>query len=177
MTLRRPSRFARREGSSAVEFAMVAMPFFFMMFAILELGLVFVTDSVLENAVMETGRLVRTGQAAGSNLTAAQFKTKLCEKMSIFQNDCPARATVDVRVIPTFVNANPPDPMANGTSFNTAGLGYDRGQPCNLILIRTWYSQPLLTPFLKQALSKLGDGNVMMTATTTFRNEPYNGMC
>ena len=40
----------RREGAAAVEFAMVAIPFFLMIFSILELGVVFVLDSVLETA-------------------------------------------------------------------------------------------------------------------------------
>ncbi len=162
----------RRDGSSAVEFAMVAFPFFFMMFAIMELGLVFVTDSVLENATVETGRLVRTGEAATGNMSAEQFKTELCNRMSIFKSDCPGRATVDVRELPQF-RTNPPDPLANGTSFDASGLDYKLGQPGSLVLVRIWYRQPLFTPFLKQAMSKLGDGDTIMIATTAFRNEPY----
>ena len=177
--IRRPTlavlrRRRNRDGSSAVEFAMVAFPFFFMMFAIIELGMVFVTDSVLDTAVIETGRLVRTGQAAGSNLTAEEFKTQLCGKMSIFSGQCASRATVDVREIPQFRNQNPPDPMASGTSFDPSQLTYTTGQPGSLILVRTWYKQPLFTPFLKQALSQLGDGDTIMTATTAFRNEPWD---
>jgi Flp pilus assembly protein TadG len=163
-----------RDGSSAVEFAMVAFPFFFMLFAIMEIGLIFVTDSILENATIETGRLVRTGQAAGSSLTAPQFKTALCAKMSIFSGDCPTRATVDVREITQFRNANPPDPLANGKNFDGSSLTYITGQPGSLMLVRVWYAQPLITPFMAQSLSKLGNGSAMLTATTTFRNEPYN---
>jgi Flp pilus assembly protein TadG len=163
-----------RDGSSAVEFAMVALPFFFMLFAIMEIGLIFVTDSILENATIETGRLVRTGQAAGSSLTASQFKTALCAKMSIFSGDCPTRATVDVREITQFRNANPPDPLANGKNFDGSSLTYITGQPGSLMLVRVWYAQPLITPFMAQSLSKLGNGSAMLTATTTFRNEPYN---
>jgi Flp pilus assembly protein TadG len=172
----RPARTGRRsrDGSSAVEFAMVAFPFFFMLFAIMEVGLIFVTDSILENATIETGRLIRTGQAANSSLTAAQFKTALCAKMSIFSGDCPTRATVDVREITQFRNVNPPDPLANGASFDSSALTYVTGQPGSLMLVRVWYAQPLITPFMAQSLSKLGNGAAMLTATTTFRNEPYN---
>lgn len=165
---------SNRDGSVAIEFAMVAFPFFFMMFAIIEIGMIFVTDSILENATLETGRLVRTGQAAGSNMSATQFKTTFCDHMSIFASQCPSRATVDVRVINQFKNQTPPDPTANGTSFDTSQLTYDTGQPGSLVLVRVFYKQPLFTPFLAQALSKLGDGNTIMTATTTFRNEPYD---
>ncbi len=159
-----------REGSAAVEFGMVALPFVLMMFAILELGMVFVTDSILENATIETSRLVRTGQASAQSMTAAQFKTTLCGRMSIFSTDCAARATVDVRVIPQF-NTVPPDPMAGGT-FSTAALTYSNGSPGDLVLVRVWYRQPLLTTFMAQGLSRLNDGNAILTSTTAFRNEP-----
>ena len=167
--LRRGLRRAT-DGSTAVEFGMVVLPFCLMMFSILELGLVFVTDSVLENATIETGRLVRTGQASAQGMTAAQFKNSLCGRMSVFSGDCAARATVDVRVIPQF-NMTPPDPMASGT-FNAAGLTYSNGQPGDLVLVRVWYRQPLLTTFMSQGLSRLNDGTIRMTATTAFRNEP-----
>ena len=159
-----------REGSAAVEFGMVALPFTLMMFAILELGMVFVTDSVLENATIETGRLVRTGQATAQGMTAAQFKTSLCSRMSIFAGDCATRATVDVREIPQFATT-PPDPTASGT-FSTAALTYTNGDPGDLILVRVWYRQPLLTTFMAQGLSRLNDGATLLTATTAFRNEP-----
>jgi len=163
----------RRDGQAAVEFAMVAAPFFFMLFAILELGLVFVTDSVIENAILETGRLVRTGQAQTANMTEAEFKEDMCERMSIFAADCDTRATIDVRVLDQFRDANPPDPLGDGESFDDSDLVFDAGAPGSLILIRVWYEQPLLTPFLSQALSRLDDGKAVLTATTTFRNEPY----
>ena len=173
--MQRPRRRrGAREGSAAVEFALVAFPFFFMLFAIMEIGVVFVTDAVLDNAVLDAGRLVRTGQAANSNMTAAQFKTALCGKMSVFSPGCDERTTVDVRVIPQFRDPTLPDPMSNGSSFDTSELTYTSGQPGSLVLIRAWYRQPLFTPFLSQALSRLGDGTIMMTATATFRNEPWD---
>jgi len=43
---------------------MVALPFIPMVFSTPELGMIFVTDSVLETATIETGRRVRTGQAS-----------------------------------------------------------------------------------------------------------------
>lgn len=158
------------DGATAVEFGMVALPFIFMMFAIMELAVIFVTDSILENAAIETGRLVRTGQASAQNMTAEQFKASLCSRMSIFSGDCPSRASVDVRVIPQF-GVTPPDPMAGGT-FDEGSLGYNHGEPGQLILVRVWYRQPLLTPFFSQGLSRLNDGSARLMATTAFRNEP-----
>lgn len=163
---------AARRGSTAVEFAMVAAPFFFMMFAVLELAFVFVLDSALENAVIETGRLVRTGQADSQAFTGDQFKTALCARMNIFSGDCLSKVTVDVREIPQFTNPNPPDPTS-GQTFSEAGLTYDNGDPGSLMLVRAWYRHQLVTPLLEQGLARMGDGKAILTATTAFRNEPW----
>ena len=159
-----------RDGSAAVEFALVALPFCFMIFAILEVALIFTLDSVLENAAIDTGRLVRTGQASAQGMTATEFKENLCSRMSIFSGDCAEKATVDVRVIPQF-DTLPPDPLA-GEGFDPSGLTYDNGNPGNLVLVRVWYQHPLLTSFLSQGLSQVGDRTAVLTATTAFRNEP-----
>ena len=166
----RRSLWRNRDGSVAVEFAFVAVPFCFMLFAILEVALIFTLDSVLENATIETGRLVRTGQASAQGMTAAQFKDELCSRMVIFADDCATSATIDVRVIPQF-NIAPPDPLA-GEGFNPAGLTYDNGNPGNLVLVRVWYQHPLLTTFLSQGLSRVGNRTAVLTSTTAFRNEP-----
>lgn len=149
---------------------MVALPFCLMIFSILELGLVFVLDSVLDNATAETGRLVRTGQAEAASMTPEQFRTSVCSRMSVFSGGCAARLTIDVREIPQFATV-PPDPMADGT-FDDSVLAYSNGSPGDLILVRVWYKHPLVTPFLAQGLSRLNDGTARLTATTAFRNEP-----
>lgn len=164
-------RFLRaQDGSTLVEFAFVIFPFFFMVFAILEVALIFTVNSVLENATIETGRLVRTGQASAVNMGAVEFKNRLCARMSIFADECQSRASIDVRVIPQF-DAVPPDPTAGG-EFDPSGLTYANGLPGDLILVRVWYKHPLVTAFLAQSLSRLPDGTTLLMSTTAFRNEP-----
>ena len=164
-----------REGSAAVEFAMVATPFFFMIFAVLELGMVFLVDSVLESAVLDASRIVRTGQADTGNITAAQFKTALCSRMSVFQGDCGARADVDVRVMPEFSDGIPDSPIRDGV-LDKSKLEYNRGNPGDLMLVRVYYSQPLVTPLMQTALSRLNSGAAVISVTTAFRNEPYRNV-
>lgn len=168
-----PPRARRaREGAAAVEFGIVALPFFMMIFAILELGMVFVLDSVLNSAVMDTGRLVRTGEAEAAGFSAAVFKTQVCSRMNIFAGDCGNRLTVDVREIPRFQTPSLPDPMETG-AFEDSSLAYANGQPGSLMVVRAWYRHTLFTPFLSQGLSRLNDGAAMLTATSAFRNEPW----
>jgi Flp pilus assembly protein TadG len=167
----RLARFRRDEtGATAVEFALVAAPFLFMLFAVIELALVFVLDSALENAVMETGRLVRTGQAQA--MTQTQFADSVCQRMTMFAADCPDRIAIDVRVLPRFGGQPLPDPMAGG-EFSTTGLVFQTGGPRQIVVVTTWYRQPLITPMMNQVLSRLGNGIVVLTATSAFRNEPF----
>ncbi len=57
-----------RRGATAVEFAIVAPVFFFLIFLIAETAMIFIAEQVLDNAVFESARLVRTGQAQKSRM-------------------------------------------------------------------------------------------------------------
>ena len=151
---------------------MVAIPFFLMIFSILELGIVFVLDSTLETATTATGRLVRTGQAQNQSFDKARFKTELCSRMMLFKSDCADRVTIDVRVIPQFAVDNLEDPITNG-ALDSNKTTYDGGKAGDLVLVRVWYAHPLATPFLSQSVSRIGPGKVLLVAATAFRNEPF----
>ncbi|WP_312784893.1 TadE/TadG family type IV pilus assembly protein [Brevundimonas sp.] len=161
-----------REGSTAIEFAMLAMPFFFLLFGILEIGMLLLLDAVVETAVSDTGRLVRTGQAQQQTLTTADIKQKLCARMSVFSADCPSRAFIDVRVVDSFTTPIAPNPLSSGV-FDQSKLTYQPGAPGDRVMVRIWYEQPIVTPFIAQALSRSTDHKVWLTTTLAFRNEPY----
>lgn len=173
--IERPRRFVRRligsnKGTAAVEFAIVAAPFFLMLGAIMELALVFVVDSVLDNATIQTGRMIRTGQASAQSFDAARFKKEVCSRMSVFSSDCESRATVDVRVIGAF-NAKVPDPSKPEELKDC----YDGGGPGSLVLARVWYRQTVITPLMDQAVARVGDNRAtLLRSATAFKNEPFS---
>ena len=77
-------RFRRnRRGSAAVEFALVAPIFFAVLFAIIELALVFFASQMLETVTQDSARLIMTGQAQNAAYTQAQFKTDVCAKLTM----------------------------------------------------------------------------------------------
>jgi hypothetical protein len=165
-------RRRRREGAAAVEFAIVALPFFFVIFAVLELGVIFLVDSTLEAAVQQATRLVRTGQAQTGAISPAQFRAAMCENMSVFEGDCQERAVIDVRPIPQFRDPNPPNPIVDG-EFDPDQTDFDPGDAGDLMLVRVWYQQPVFTPMLSRALTRLDSGDAVIQVTTAFRNEPF----
>lgn len=161
-----------REGAAAVEFAMVALPFFILLYSLIELGLVFMIDAVAENAVVDATRLIRTGQAYEQGFDATKFKSAFCENMSVFKSDCAARTTIDVRVVTSFATpATTKDADGDGVPDKDA---YNGGDAEDLILVRIWYRQPMIAPSLTQAVTKGGPGEVVISSTTAFRNEPWH---
>ena len=171
--LKLPARLGRdRRGPAGVVSAFVALPFFLMLFALLDLGLIFTLDAVLENAAIDTGRLVRTGQASAASFDKERFKQELCSRMSIFAGDCEDRAIVDVQPITTFDSPIVADPVTDG-ALDDGKAAYDGGAPGSLMLVRVWYRQPVFTPFLSQEVEAWKNGHTL-TATTAFQNEPWS---
>lgn len=168
------ARFRRaREGATALEFALVAAPFLFMIFSIIELALVFVMSTTLENAVADAGRRIRTGELqTNGQANAAAFRQQICDGMGWLEDSCPNRLSVDVRAFTTFASASAPDPTADGI-IEPDELSFEAGKAESVVLVRAWYRWPLVTPFLSKALSKLDTGEALVVSATTFRNEPY----
>ena len=146
---------------------MVGGLFFLMLFALFEIAMVFTVDSVLQSATTDTGRLVRTGEAASQGFDATRFKAAVCDRMGIFASDCENRATVRVETVERFDAPPPPPPEPDDLTDR-----YDGGAPGDLMRVTVWYAQPVLTPFLDQAVSRQGF-TALLTATTAFRNEPW----
>lgn len=143
-----------------------------MMFALLEVGMLFTLDSTLESAVQQTSRMIRTGEAARSGFTAAQFKTEMCERMTIFSAGCESHAFVDVREITQFRSPEPPDPLAGG-DLDQKDMDYGNGAAGSLMLVRIWYKHPVFTPMMRQMLARTNKGEAVLMAATTFKNEPF----
>lgn len=159
-------RFARDDdGSTAIEFAFVSIPFLLLVFGIIELGIAFLVSMSLENALIMADRKIRTGDA--QNTTKAQFLKDVCGQMSWLGNACTNSITLDVRVLPSFADANKlQKPVTGSTCFDTGG-------PSSIMLVRGYYKWPLITPLLQQAVGGT-TGAREVTFATVFVNEPYS---
>jgi Flp pilus assembly protein TadG len=167
-------RFARaRDGAAAVEMALVATPFLMLVFGVMEMGMIFLVSSSLENATAMAARTIRTGQMqSGGAATASAFKTAICAKFGWMQADCTSNLYVDVRTFSSFSSVTAPQPVTNGV-FNANALTFTPGGPQDIVVVRAYYQWPLMTPLMNQALQQVNGGKALITSTATFRNEPY----
>jgi len=165
-------RFARQQGgAAAVEFALVAVPFLALTFAILETALVFFAGQTLETAVTDASRLILTGQAQTANYTQADFKNAVCARVyGLF--DCAGGIYVDVKNYSSFSSINNTPPVNNGT-FDSSKVAYQLAGPNCIQVVTVYYQWPIYVTMLGNNLANLSGNKRLLAATAVFRNEPY----
>lgn len=163
-------RFRRdRKGQVAVQFAMIALPFFMMMFAIIETALIFFANQALETATQDTARLIMTGQVQLGGMTAGTFKSSLCGRLSGLI-DCAGGVDVDVKSYPSFSNVSIANPISNGKYVNPTG--FSPGKAGDIVVVRTFYQWPTFVSGLGYDPGNLDNKKRLLVATAAFRNEP-----
>lgn len=170
-------RFIRRkDGATAVEFSLLALPFLALTFAIMETALVFFAGQVLETAAADAARLVMTGRAQQQNMTQAAFKQYVCDRANTYGLfDCEVNGQgggiqVDVQTYSSFANADMSRPV-NPDGTLKAPL-YQPGGPGDVVVVRFIYQWPIYVPLMGLNLADMGNKRLLV-ATAAFRNEPY----
>lgn len=164
---------AARRGATAVEFALVAAPFLALMFGVLELGLVFMVSTTLDNATEAAARTIRTGQLQTAGGGPESFKTAICDNMTWLGSSCGAKLTVDVRTFPKFADVSMTEPVADG-EVDSSMTDFVAGNGEDIVVVRAYYEWTLITPMLNAGLANLGGTKRLIYSTVTFRNEPYD---
>ncbi len=166
------ARFRREQkGSAAVEFAIVAVPFVALMFAILETALMFFADQTLDTAVANAARLIRTGQAQQQGFDINKFKSQICGQISTLFN-CSSGLMLDVRKYTSFNSIDLTVPTdANGNL--DVQQNYDPGHGGDIVVVRAYYEWPVFVKLFGNDLTNMPDGNHLLVATAAFRNEPF----
>ncbi len=166
-------RFVRRQdGTAAIEFSLIAVPFLALTFAILETALVFFASQTLENAATQAGRLIMTGQAQNAGYSKDDFKTQVCSFLAGGLFNCANGVYVDVKTYTNFSSVNTASPVANG-QFDTTKMDYDPGKQGNIVVVSLYYQWPIYVSLLGSNLSNLNGNYRLLVATSVFRNEPY----
>lgn len=167
-------RFRRAEdGSVAVEFGLISVPFFAFLFALIETALIFFASVAMEGAMEDAARLVRTGQAQTQGLSSAQFKQIICDRSPLFF-DCADKLEIDVRTFSNFGNVNFPDPLDDEGNLSST-FQFQPGNAGDVVLVRAFYVWDVMTP-IGIGLENMSGGNRLLASSAVFRNEPFQGI-
>ena len=172
--LKRPKiirRFRKDDdGATAVEFAMIAGPFFLLIFAIIESSIYFLAGQYLESSIDEVGRMVRTGQL-DSNTTEAAFKQEICDA-SALMFDCGS-LKIDLSIAATFDTLDdPPTPDPDG-NYDSSAFSFTPPGASQIAMITVMYEWPILTNYAAPLMTNTSGKWALLTATAVFRTEPY----
>lgn len=167
--------FARaRGGTTAVEFAMIAMPFFILLIGLIEICVMFVVMTVLEHGAREGARDIRTGEFQRSAaVTRDALRNDICDAMAnLF--DCENRITISVDRLAAFPASAPAVPLkADGTLQDESTLPFNPGGREDIVVVQVFFEWSLITPGLTLPLANYPDNQRLMIATVAFRNEPF----
>jgi Flp pilus assembly protein TadG len=175
--LPRPGTFLRDDkGASAVEFAMVAMPFFALLGGLIELGMIFMVQVTLDNALQDASREIRTGLAQSATTTALQqeqlanMHLAVCKNMAVMVTNCDQNLKLTVDAYPSFAAVPLQSPVKAGV-FNLV-QNYNTGAPGGIVVVKAYYQWALFFPVLNQAMQSTS-GKSLIMSLTTFANEPF----
>lgn len=163
---------AAERGATAVEFALIAPPFFALLFAIIQVTLYLFAQQTLQNAAIEAGRQFMTGSAQSSNMTQAQFANVVCPLVQALFN-CN-NLQIDVSTSSSFSGANTSAPSlynSDGT-LQTTGT-YNYGTQGSIMVVQLVYPWPIFGMPIGSVLPNSGYGTTELMGVTAFRVEPY----
>jgi Flp pilus assembly protein TadG len=160
-----------RRGATMVEFTLLMVPFFILLFGVFEVGLVIWGGLELDNATSDAARLVRTGQAQSGKFDSNRLRQEICSRVALLF-DCSTKLHLTVETFASFGNMAAPDPLDNKGNLKQ-NFSFDLGGPQDVVLVSTFYEWPLLNIVSSMSLSNMADGNYLLRSAAAFRNEPF----
>lgn len=176
----------KREGSAAIEFALLAPVFFYLVFAVIEIFAFMLTQSILESAVRNSARSGLTGYTP-SGLDRATYISQQVENEVFFVD--PDNIQMETLIYSNFADINQPEPFVDE---NTDGF-YDVGEPYtdingngawdsdmglaglggagDIVVYRVSYLWNFMTPLIGDMMSP--SGSIEISSSAVVRNEPF----
>jgi Flp pilus assembly protein TadG len=176
-----------RDGTAAIEFALLAIPYFLIIFAILETFVACVAEQVVSNAVDTLSREIRTGQITSAT-GGQQFRQAFCNEISVIivcsaaELATPTNLYLDVENYTTFAAMPTTIPRASSDPYsdlNTTGFNFAPGGAQSKNMVRAYYRWQVITDLLRPYLTNIRptDGSMpttyLIVATAAFQNENY----
>ena len=145
-------------GTSAIEYTLIAIPFFILIFGIIEISLYFFAASVLESSVTEASRYSLTGSQYGSGISREEYVRNQVDQRS----GGLLRSAEIVFETESFGGIGDVGVAGAGT----AGLGGSD----QYVIFRANYDWNIITPFVQGLLT---EGPYTISTQVLVKNEAF----
>ncbi|WP_022719929.1 TadE/TadG family type IV pilus assembly protein [Rhodopseudomonas sp. B29] len=167
-------------GATAVEFALIALPFFAILIALVQTFFLFFAQSVLENAVRRSARQLLTGQFQSQTASLTQaaataaFTQVVCNNASVLLT-CSG-LMVDVEVANNWSSANIGTPTLtyDATGKVSNSWQFNPGHAGDIVVVRVMYLWPVFFGPIAFNLANQPNNSRLIMASAAFQNEPAN---
>ncbi len=158
------------DGTTAIEFALMALPYVFLTIGIIELSIMYAAASLLEGATGSASRMIRTGEIQQSGRNPEEmFREALCDY-----------ATVLIRCDDIVVESIPLTSFGDYDTYapqydedgNLVSQGFAVGGSDDRVLIRVAYRYSMMVPFVGMLLTGPTNSRLFMS-TVVLQTEPY----
>lgn len=158
---------------AAVEFALVGVPFVIMTMGIVEMALIFTSQSVLQNATFSAARLIRTGQLQQGEMGDPEqaFREAVCDSTALIISCDNIQFTVSA--LEDFSDADDVVPEFDEEG-NLQNPEFDAGAENDVVLVRVVYNYPIATPIMQEVLSDVQGNKRGLMSTIILQTEPYS---
>lgn len=159
-----------RKGSAAIEFAILALPFFVVIFAIAEIAVMYFVDSGLDAALHKAVRQVRVGVAKSGNWDVKKFKEVVCGELS-FSFDCSSKLKVRATVVTDMSSVPRTSPVSGGNLNVTED--FDLGDSGSYVLVQAYLPWNPTFKLYSISSAQLSDGSYVLGSSELIKNEPF----
>lgn len=183
-----PQLWVRKDGASAVEFALVAFPLILTLVGIIEVALILFVNVLMEGALRDAARFGITGFAP-ANTDRATMIREIISGRTVGLIDM-SKVKIETLIYQNFSDIGKPEPFTDQAPFNGS---YDQGEPFvdvngngkwdpdmgaagaggpgAVVVYRVSYDWPILTGLMSPLLGS--HGYVPLVVSTAVRNEPF----
>lgn len=167
-----PAWSGDRRGATAIEFALVAVPFVMIVMAIMEISVMFAANSIMLGATQDAVRAVRTGQVqaiSDPDEADAFFRRQLCAHIPIRLVDCNA-IQFRVTVLESFAGADTSIEIdEDGNMDDSTNFGGEE----DVMMVTVLYYHPMISPMTAAFFADSPNNTRLLTGTFVFQTEPY----
>ncbi|MCI4660840.1 MAG: pilus assembly protein [Neomegalonema sp.] len=149
-----------RRGTTAVEFALLSIPFFMLLGSIIEVGLLSLNSAALKNGVREAARAGRVGTAAC--MDAEEMREMICTSAKLLA-DCENRLSVNQKRIEGWGGDAGSQVGANDNDTVNGG---------DIIVARAVYEWKVISPFMGEIMGA-SEGVFEFAQSFAYQAEPY----
>ena len=155
-------------GTNAVEFALLALPFFGLVLGVIQLGLIFLASQSLDEAVDNAAREIRTGQVRSVNTAVNVFSANLCDDIPIIM-DCENNIEVSVQSFASLADTSSTTLFIDDNPVITGD--FETGNGGDLVVI----SAAVSIPIVGGSLFGTGNnsGSTRLSTSLVFTNENF----